>query len=170
MLHLNMKMKFSTVALAAMLFVGLSLYYSFTQVGISIGIAPPPIPIYEQPYAPAAGYIWTPGYWAYDTGYYWVPGVWILPPRVGFLWTPGYWGYNGGNYFFNEGYWGPTVGFYGGINYGYGYGGHGYYGGRWVRNSFRYNKAVTHVYTSANHHHYRNQQHIKEIRRLYSHN
>jgi hypothetical protein len=97
MLHLNMKMKFSTVALAAMLFVGLSLTSSFAQVGISIGIAPPPIPIYEQPYAPAEGYIWTPGYWAYDSGYYWVPGVWILPPRVGFLWTPGYWGYNGGN-------------------------------------------------------------------------
>jgi hypothetical protein len=78
MLHLTMKMKISTVALAAMLFVGLSLTSSFAQVGISIGIAPPPIPIYEQPYAPAAGYIWTPGYWGYDSGYYWVPGVWVL--------------------------------------------------------------------------------------------
>ena len=26
----------------------------------------------------------------------------------------------------NAGYWGPHVGFYGGINYGYGYGGVGY--------------------------------------------
>src|SRR5881398_3184952 len=95
MLHLNMKMKFSTIALATILFVGLSLTSSFAQVGISIGIAPPPIPIYEQPYAPAEGYIWTPGYWAYDTDYYWVPGIWVPPPRVGFLWTPGYWGYYG---------------------------------------------------------------------------
>src|SRR5256884_4177318 len=158
MLHLTMKMKFSTVALAAMLFVGLSLTSSFAQVGISIGIAPPPIPIYEQPYAPAAGYIWTPGYWAYDSGYYWVPGVWVPPPRVGFLWTPGYWGYNGSNYFFNEGYWGPTVGFYGGINYGYGYGGQGYYGGRWVGNTFRYNTAVTRVNTSVIHNTYVNKQ------------
>src|SRR5213078_3906225 len=133
MLHLTMKMKFSTVALAAMLFVGLSLTSSFAQVGISIGIAPPPIPIYEQPYAPAAGYIWTPGYW----------------------------GYNGSNYFFNEGYWGPTVGFYGGINYGYGYGGQGYYGGRWVGNTFRYNTAVTRVNTSVIHNTYVNKQVVR---------
>jgi WXXGXW repeat (2 copies) len=156
-----MKTKFSTVALAALLFVGLSLTSSFAQVGISIGIAPPPIPIYEQPYAPAEGYIWTPGYWAYDTGYYWVPGAWILPPRVGFLWTPGYWGYNGSNYFFNEGYWGPTVGFYGGINYGYGYGGQGYYGGRWVGNTFSYNRAVTRVNTAVIHNTYVNKQVVR---------
>src|SRR5207247_5034478 len=156
-----MKMKFSTIALAALLFVGLSLTSSFAQVGISIGIAPPPIPIYEQPYAPAAGYIWTPGYWAYDSGYYWVPGAWVLPPRVGFLWTPGYWGYNGSNYFFNEGYWGPTVGFYGGINYGYGYGGQGYYGGRWAGNTFRYNRAVTRVNTNVIHNTYVNKEVVK---------
>ena len=154
-------MKLSTVALAALLFVGLSLTSSFAQIGISIGIAPPPIPIYQQPYAPAAGYIWTPGYWAYDSGYYWVPGAWILPPRVGFLWTPGYWGYNGSNYFFNDGYWGPTVGFYGGINYGYGYGGQGYYGGRWVGNTFRYNRAVTRVNTSVIHNTYVNKQVVR---------
>src|SRR6266576_1644860 len=153
-----MKVKFSTVALAAVLFVGLSLTSSFAQVGIAIGIAPPPIPIYQQPYAPGAGYIWTPGYWAYDSGYYWVPGAWILPPRVRFLWTPGYWGYNGSNYFFNDGYWGPTVGFYGGINYGYGYGGQGYYGGRWAGNTFRYNTAVTRVNTSVIRNTYVNKQ------------
>jgi YXWGXW repeat-containing protein len=156
-----MKMKFSTVALAALLFVGLSLTSSFAQVGISIGIAPPLIPIYQQPYAPAEGYIWTPGYWAYDSDYYWVPGVWVEPPRVGFLWTPGYWGYNGGNYFFNEGYWGPTVGFYGGINYGYGYGGQGYYGGQWVGNTFRYNTAVTRVNKSVIRNTYFNKQVVK---------
>jgi len=154
-------MKFSTVALAALLFVGLSLPPSFAQIGISIGIAPPLIPTYEQPYPPAAGYIWTPGYWAYDSDYYWVPGAWVLPPRVGFLWTPGYWAYSGSNYFFNEGYWGPTVGFYGGINYGYGYGGHGYYGGRWVGNTFRYNRAVTRVNTSVIHNTYVNKQVVK---------
>src|SRR5205809_1657567 len=153
-----MRMKFSTIALAALLFVGLSLTSSFAQVGISIGIAPPAIPIYQQPYPPAAGYIWTPGYWAYDTDYYWVPGAWVLPPRVGFLWTPGYWGYNDGNYFFNEGYWGPTVGFYGGINYGFGYGGQGYYGGEWAGDTFRYNTAVTRVDTSVIHNTYVNKE------------
>jgi hypothetical protein len=156
-----MKMKLSTLAFAALLFVGLSLTSSFAQIGISIGIAPPPIPIYQQPYPPAEGYIWTPGYWAYDSDYYWVPGVWVAPPRVGFLWTPGYWGYNGSNYFFNDGYWGPTVGFYGGINYGYGYGGQGYYGGRWVGNTFRYNRAVTRVNTSVIRNTYVNKQVVK---------
>src|SRR5262249_23004010 len=37
------------------------------------------------------------------------------------------------------------VGFYGGINYGFGYGGIGYYGGRWEGNTFYYNTAVTNV-------------------------
>ena len=109
-----MKRKFYTVALAALLLAGLSSTSSFGQIGISIGIGPPAIPIYTQPYPPGPGYIWTPGYWAYDYGYYWVPGAWVLPPRIGFLWTPGYWAYNGSNYYFNQGYWGPTVGFYGG--------------------------------------------------------
>jgi len=160
-LHLNMKRKFYTVALAALLFVGLSLTFSFAQVGISIGIAPPPIPIYTQPYPPGPGYIWTPGYWAYDSGYYWVPGAWVLPPRIGFLWTPGYWGYNGSNYYFNQGYWGPTVGFYGGVNYGWGYTGRGYYGGRWVGNTFRYNRAVTRVNTAVIHNTYVNRNVIR---------
>ena len=156
-----MKRNFYTVALAALLFVGLSLTPSSAQVGISIGIAPPAIPIYTQPYPPGPGYIWTPGYWGYDSGYYWTPGAWILPPRVGFLWTPGYWAFNGSNYFFNDGYWGPTVGFYGGINYGWGYGGVGYYGGRWVGNTFRYNRAVTRVNTSVIHNTYVNKQVIR---------
>ena len=104
---------------------------AFGQVGISVNItfAPPALPVYVQPPLPELGYIWTPGYWAYGPdGYYWVPGTWVLPPEPGLLWTPGWWGWNNGVYVFNEGYWGPTVGFYGGIDYGYGYGGDGYQG------------------------------------------
>lgn len=141
-----MKTKLSALALAALLFAGLPQASTSAYVAVSVGIAPPAIPIYEQPYCPAPGYIWTPGYWAWgDFGYYWVPGVWVLPPAIGLLWTPGYWGYRGGSYGFYNGYWGPTVGFYGGINYGYGYGGRGYYGGQWAGNTFRYNTAVTRV-------------------------
>jgi hypothetical protein len=159
---INMKMKLSFVVLAALLFIGLTPASSSAYIGISVGIAPPAIPIYTQPYCPAPGYIWTPGYWAWDGfGYYWVPGVWVAPPRIGFLWTPGYWGYNGSHYFFNDGYWGPTVGFYGGINYGYGYGGQGYYGGRWVGNTFRYNRAVTRVNTSVIRNTYVNKQVVR---------
>ena len=121
---------------------------SFGQIaiGVSIGIAPPALPVYEQPPIPAEGYLWTPGYWAYGSeGYYWVPGTWVQPPSVGLLWTPGYWGWSGGNYAYNGGYWGPHVGFYGGINYGYGYGGSGYDGGRWNNGAFAYNRAVNNI-------------------------
>lgn len=121
---------------------------SFAQiaVGISVRIGPPALPVYAQPVCPGAGYIWTPGYWAWsdDDGYYWVPGTWVVAP-VGLLWTPGYWGWVGGVYMWNPGYWGPHVGFYGGINYGFGYGGVGFAGGEWRGGAFFYNRAVMNV-------------------------
>src|SRR3984893_5685404 len=110
--------------------------------------APPPLPDYDQPPCPEDGYLWTPGYWAWGGGgYYWVPGVWVQPPRVGVLWTPGYWGFVGGAYGWHGGYWGPHVGFYGGINYGFGYGGVGFVGGEWRGGAFFYNRAVVNVDT-----------------------
>jgi hypothetical protein len=115
------------------------------QVGVSVSIAPPELPVYDQPVCPGDGYIWTPGYWAWDGDYYWVPGTWVLAPEPGYLWTPGYWGWGGSGFLFYDGYWGPTVGFYGGINYGFGYFGHGYEGGRWQDGHFFYNTAVNHV-------------------------
>src|SRR5580658_8955523 len=111
-------------------------------VGISVHIAPPALPVYVQPPLPAPGFIWTPGYWASgDAGYYWVPGVWVRPPSVGVLWTPGYWAFAGGLYGWHAGYWGPHVGFYGGVNYGFGYGGIGFFGGEWRGGVFAYNGA-----------------------------
>jgi hypothetical protein len=119
---------------------------SFAGVFVSITVAPPLLPVYTQPICPGDGYLWNPGYWAYgDEGYYWVPGVWVRPPQVGLLWTPGYWGWGGGAYLFHAGYWGPHVGFYGGVNYGFGYGGSGFYGGRWEGGRFSYNTAVVNV-------------------------
>ena len=52
-------------------------------IGISIDVAPPPLPVYDQPPISEPGYIWTPGYWAWDddNGYYWVPGTWVEPPK-----------------------------------------------------------------------------------------
>lgn len=117
-------------------------------VFVSVRIGPPPLPVYEQPWAPGPGYLWSPGYWAYDQwydDYYWVPGTWVRPPRVGLLWTPGYWAWDAGYYSWYPGYWGPRVGYYGGINYGYGYTGHGYHGGYWRDNHFWYNSYVNRV-------------------------
>src|SRR6266480_2079715 len=59
--------------------------------------------------------------------------VYVQPPcpAAGYIWIPGYWG--------------PHVGFYGGVNYGFGYGGEGYEGGRWRGNQFYYNRSVTNI-------------------------
>lgn len=121
------------------------------SVGIFVNFGPPALPVYAQPPCPAPGYMWTPGYWAWDpaSGYYWVPGTWVSAPFVGALWTPGYWAYNEDGdedgYRWYPGYWGYTVGFYGGINYGFGYTGRGYYGGYWRGGNYYYNREVNHI-------------------------
>jgi hypothetical protein len=118
---------------------------------------PPPLPDdEEQPACAEVGGIWVPGYWGWTaTSYHWVRGGWVRPPQVGWLWTPGYWVLEGTVYVFHPGYWGPRVGYYGGINYGYGYYGSGYSGGRWVGSKFLYNTAVSHVNTQVIHDTYR---------------
>jgi hypothetical protein len=122
--------------------------YPGAQNGVPSGIeqAPPPIPDYQQPPAPGDGYIWTPGYWAYGPeGYEWINGAWVNAPYTGALWTPGYWGDADDGYFWNAGYWGPTIGYYGGINYGFGYFGIGFYGGYWGGGRFWYNRAYCNI-------------------------
>lgn len=127
---------------------------SFAQIGVAIIIGPPPLPVYEQPACPAEGFLWTPGYWAYDydfDDFYWIPGTWVHPPEIGFLWTPAYWGWSGDRFVFYDGYWSPHVGFYGGINYGFGYFGTAFEGGHWENKQFFYNTAVTNVNTTEIH-------------------
>jgi hypothetical protein len=118
----------------------------FFDVGVTVGFAPPPLPVYVQPPCPSPGYIWAPGYWAYDDDdYYWVPGTWVLAPAFGLLWTPGYWSAEDDYFVWRAGYWAPHVGFYGGINYGFGYFGAGFVGGYWRDHDFFYNRSVTNV-------------------------
>src|SRR5215475_4219924 len=134
--------------LVAILFLVAPVSLGTVSVGISVNFAPPELPLYEQPICPGEGYLWTPGYWAWDADYddyYWVPGTWVLAPEPGFLWTPPYWGWNGAAFVFYQGYWGPRVGFYGGIDYGFGYTGRGYEGGRWEGRHFYYNRTVNNV-------------------------
>jgi WXXGXW repeat (2 copies) len=141
-----MRIRFSARSLSIAIAVLTLSIASFAQLEISVNIAPPELPVYEQPVIPGDGYIWTPGYWAWDGyEYFWVPGTWVLAPEPGYFWTPGYWAWGGDGYIFHQGYWGPQVGFYGGINYGFGYFGHGYDGGRWEDGHFFYNRAVNNV-------------------------
>src|ERR1700691_2736648 len=112
---------------------------SASFAGIIITVVPPVLPVYTLPVCPEPGLLWTPGYWAYEdpaVGYYWVPGVWVAPPEPGLLWTPPYWGLEGAAYVLHPGYWGPHIGFYGGVDYGFWYYGTGLVrrggGCRWV--------------------------------------
>jgi hypothetical protein len=125
-------------------------YEAGYEQGLAAAQPPPPLPVYEQPECPQEGYQWTPGYWNYTQsgGYYWVPGVWVAPPYQGSLWTPGYWGLIAGLFRFHQGYWGPHVGYYGGIPYGNGYNGDGFHGGYWNNGNFMYNRSVTNVNTT----------------------
>src|SRR6266446_3509203 len=68
--------------------------------------------------------------------------VYVQPlcPGPGYFWTPGYWAWED-----DGGYWGPHIGFYGGINYGFGYSGVGFFGGEWRGDRFFYNRSVTNV-------------------------
>ena len=128
-------------------FMAMISWPSVAQIAITVSFGPPPLPVYAQPPCPDDGYLWTPGYWAYDNyfGYYWVPGTWVQAPQPGLLWTPGWWGWSEGAFLFHDGYWAPHVGFYGGINYGFGFFGDGYEGGRWDGNHFYYNRAVSNI-------------------------
>jgi WXXGXW repeat (2 copies) len=136
-------------ALALALLAALLLLLSraaYGDVALTVNVAPPPLPVYEQPPLPAPGYLWVPGYWAWGAeGYFWVPGTWVLPPDPDLVWTPGYWGWADDAYVWYPGYWGPQVGFYGGIDYGFGYFGHGYEGGYWRDHQFWYNRAATNI-------------------------
>ncbi len=121
-----------------------SMAYAQSEIVVRVDVEPPPLPVYDQPPIPEPGYLWVPGYWAWDddVGYYWVPGTWVLPPEPELLWTPGYWGWDDGLYLFHPGYWGAQIGFYGGVVYGFGYDGVGYEGGYWRDRHFFYNRTV----------------------------
>jgi hypothetical protein len=47
----------------------------FAQLSVTVSFGPPALPIYDQPICPGDGFLWIPGYWAYDPdyGYYWIP-------------------------------------------------------------------------------------------------
>src|SRR3984957_12414922 len=146
--ELTMRIKAWNLSILPTLILLLSPALSTAQVNISVNIAPPELPVYDQPPIPGDGYVWTPGYWAWGDDiqdYYWVPGTWVPAPEPEYLWTPGYWGSNGVAFIWYPGYWGPHVGFYGGVNYGYGYGGQGYEGGYWQGGRMYYNRSVNNI-------------------------
>src|SRR5258708_13062898 len=111
-----LKNSIGTAVLAGALFMAPAAAHA--RVFVSVAIAPPAIPVYTQPVAPGDGYIWTPGYWAWNgEGHEWVAGAWVVAPYVGALWTPGYSGYPPGGYFRNARHCSPTLGYSAATNY-----------------------------------------------------
>lgn len=59
-------------------------------VGVDIDVRPPP-PRAEVVPARRKGYLWTPGYWAWEGNrHVWVEGYWTRV-RPGYVYSPGYW-------------------------------------------------------------------------------
>jgi len=75
-------------------------------VGVAPPAPPPPVVEYAPGPAPAAGYVWVPGYRAWNGyNYVWVRGRWGHPPHYGAAWVgPGWEHWNGG-WRWRRGYW-----------------------------------------------------------------
>ena len=85
------------------LFAGLSAASlpALAQVSVNINVAPPP-PRYEAVPVVPSGYVWAPGYWAWNGNRYdWVRGHRIAQ-RDGYRWVPDHW--EPGNRY-RAGYW-----------------------------------------------------------------
>nr|WP_224788874.1 hypothetical protein [Pandoraea terrae] len=81
--------------------LGASAAHAQVSVNVGIGIAPP-APIYEPVPPPRAGYVWAPGYWAWDDyghKHKWKRGRWELE-RPGYAYESPHWERGGGGWVF----------------------------------------------------------------------
>jgi len=74
-----------------------------------------------------------------------VPGTWVLAPQWAICGHPDIGVGTMASMFGMLAIGAPHIGFYGGINYGFGYVGEGFEGGEWRGGSFFYNRSVTNV-------------------------
>ena len=83
---------------------------AFARVNVNIGIGTPPPPAQvEVVPEPRPGYVWAPGYWAWDGGrHVWREGHWI-GARRGYHWVPDRWteyqGPKSSRWHYNAGHW-----------------------------------------------------------------
>ena len=77
-----------------------------TQISVGINVAPP-APRYEVVPPPRVGYVWAPGYWAWDSGHHhhiWRKGHYIHE-RHGERWVADRWSEHEGRYRYEPGRW-----------------------------------------------------------------
>jgi hypothetical protein len=90
--------------LTALLALCLAPAVSMAQVTVRIG---PPPPVHEH-YGPRPhrGWVWQPGYHAWDGNrYVWHGGAWAEPPHPGAVWVPHHWVHRHGGWVMVEGHW-----------------------------------------------------------------
>ena len=74
------------------------------RVDVDVLIAPP-APRYEVVPAPRHGYVWAPGYWAWDgRRHVWRSGSW-MKERHGEHWVAHNWEQRGDRWYFHGGHW-----------------------------------------------------------------
>jgi hypothetical protein len=81
---------------------------AFAQVSFNVVAAPPP-PEYERVPVVPPGYVWAPGYWAWNyDSHIWVRGR-TMVQRAGYRWEPDRWEQRDGNYSRKVGRWEPDM-------------------------------------------------------------
>lgn len=72
-------------------------------VGVSIGVAPPPLRV--ERIGVRAGYVWAPGYWRWNGArHVWVGGTWVVA-RPGYRYVGAGWVRVGPDWRFHRGRW-----------------------------------------------------------------
>jgi hypothetical protein len=96
-----------SLATSSLIFaLGGAMYANCAEVGVVIGVPPPPPKVEVVPVAPVVGYMWRPGYWRWAEGrYVWIPGAYVVPPRPSAVWIPGHWTPGGGGWVWVAGFW-----------------------------------------------------------------
>ena len=67
---------------------------------------PPPERVEIIGVAPAPGYVWIAGHWAWGGGdFTWIGGHWVVIERGYHRWEPGRWRHHGHTWYWVEGHW-----------------------------------------------------------------
>lgn len=99
-------MRIQTAILALALAAGAAFAPATSQarVFVDIRVAPPATRVEVVP-APRLGYVWAPGYWAWNgRAHVWHGGYW-LRERHGYHWNAPAWTPRGGRWHYSQGYW-----------------------------------------------------------------